>query len=387
MIFINFCMVLQLAPQDEVRLPGDEQNKAQQRRHESPNEELFRLDGLGVRTTLEERGFEVQGFNTTDVSYAFAGGLERDAKALRSLFDVSMSVTTDELFDLPGGFLFADFQLQRGEDASMEVGDLQAFSNIDAENFSRVSEFWWQHELYDSALELQAGRIDANGRFATVDNGVSFINSSMGFSPTIVGLSTYPKPTYGASARVRLADQFDVSVGVFDAEPSGSFTIVQADATWEGGRLGLGAWSHSGQFNRFDGGVSDGTSGTYLTLDQFVANGVVSSEDRMSAFLQLGRADEGISPVSKHIGFGVVLEGVGFYGEDTLGMGVSHAGLSDEPGAGFPAGRERAWELFYSFTIAEWLSLKPDLQFIQDPGGVSGVDDAWVFTLRSTFEF
>ena len=48
---------------------------------------------------------------------------------------------------------------------------------------------------------------------------------------------------------------------------------------------------------------------------------------------------------------------------------------------------ELAIEIFYIAFVTPWLRLKPDLQFVHDPSGRAGVDDAWVFTLRSAITF
>ena len=68
------------------------------------------------------------------------------------------------------------------------------------------------------------------------------------------------------------------------------------------------------------------------------------------------------------------------------GLMVSHAHLSDEPGAGFTEDAETAFELFYKVQLGTHLSLKPDVQYIVNPGG-GGLDDAWVTTLRIELSF
>ncbi|MDB5296736.1 MAG: Carbohydrate-selective porin, OprB family, partial [Phycisphaerales bacterium] len=44
-------------------------------------------------------------------------------------------------------------------------------------------------------------------------------------------------------------------------------------------------------------------------------------------------------------------------------------------------------ELFYKVQVTKFFSLKPDLQYIHNPGGVRGRDDALVGTLRLTLSF
>ncbi len=67
---------------------------------------------------------------------------------------------------------------------------------------------------------------------------------------------------------------------------------------------------------------------------------------------------------------------------DVLGVLITHAVLSDEDGAGFD-GDETAVELFYKVQVTPAFSLKPDLQWIVNPGGDPSVDDALMATLRA----
>ena len=72
--------------------------------------------------------------------------------------------------------------------------------------------------------------------------------------------------------------------------------------------------------------------------------------------------------------------------DDVTGVMVSWAKLTDEAGAGFTDHSETAIELFYRYQLGPHLSLKPDLQYIANPGGV-GAKDAIVGTLRLEIGF
>lgn len=58
--------------------------------------------------------------------------------------------------------------------------------------------------------------------------------------------------------------------------------------------------------------------------------------------------------------------------------------FSDAVGAGFTADSETAVEVFYSLRLVPGMRLKPDLQYVVDPGGDAALDDAWILTLRLT---
>ena len=93
------------------------------------------------------------------------------------------------------GFLRLKHHLNHfGED---EAGPAQGFSNIDAPSRTTLYEAWMEQRLFSDRLRVKAGKIDANSEFAAVPTAGDFLNSSMGFSPTIVGFPSYPLPKAG----------------------------------------------------------------------------------------------------------------------------------------------------------------------------------------------
>ncbi|MEM1356058.1 MAG: carbohydrate porin [Planctomycetota bacterium] len=366
-------------------------------------------DPFGLRSGLAEQGITPGATLIVDVSRNFAGGLH-DAGTFRHLFDFSVLVDLETLAGVEGATILIDFQTQEGQDGSAETGDLQAYSNIDADDFTVLYELWYEQVFADGQLRLKIGKIDVNADFAFVEYGGEFINSSAGFSPTILSMPTYPDPALGVLAFVEPGDgSFFAGAGVFDGatqqgkptggrgfgtlfdNPADLFLIAEAGARWTlgdlalPGRVGVGAWHHSGSFARFDGGVEDGTAGFYLVLDQMMYRenpADEADEQGVGLFAQYGWADADVSAIEHHLGLGAQWVGpIPGRDDDVAGLMASAVLLSDEPGAGLTGDAETAIELFYKVQITPRLSVKPDLQYILDPGGV-GLDDAWVGTLR-----
>jgi porin len=168
-------------------------------------------------------------------------------------------------------------------------------------------------------------------------------------------------------------------------DPSDLFVIAEvgyecASRTLPG-RVSVGAFEHTGTFARFDGGSEDGTSGLYAVLEQ-----TVNVQARpFDLFLQLGEADDSVAAITRHVGIGATAGDVIMPGRsDALGVGVSWAKLTDADGPGFTTKSEAALELFYGFDLAPGVRVKPDLQYIVDPGGDASVDNAWILTMRVT---
>lgn len=396
------------------RSEQDVEEAEETRRHEQSAEEagvpaeLTSWLFAGVRdwrAALADAGYSLEAFLTADASAHVSGGADPGSKAYRGLFDAIVTVDTGRAFGLEGGKLVVGVQALGGGNGSADVGVLQNYSNIDAaDDRVQLTRVWYQHEWREGRTRLRLGKLDANAQFAGVAGAARFLHSSMGFSPTVLGLPTYPDPAFGVVAVQELGPGLNVRVGVFDGagqegvktgqdgpgtvfgEPADLFLIGQAGWTWarhspHAGRLAFGAWEHSGDFTRFDGGSDDGTSGLYALFEQ----GVNVHGRELEAFLQLGEADEDVAAITRHVGLGLSASGV-FLPErdDALGAGVSWAKLSDAPGTPFSEDAETAIEVFYGLKLLPGVRLKPDLQYISDPGGDASVSDAWIFTLRMT---
>jgi len=360
----------------------------------------------------ERRGLTPSATLIADFSKNVSGGVSHNATS-RHLLDVTLQWDPEPILGIEGGLLSASFQTQEGQGGSVETGDLQAFSNIDAPDFTALYELWYQQTLLDGVLRVKAGKIDVNADFAYVEHGGAFIHSSPGFSPTILSMPTFPDPAFGVLGFFGEGGGLYAGAGVFDGalqegvptgtrgpetlfgDPADLFTIGEAGYAWGGdtgrlpGRLAAGLWHHTGSFDAFDGGTRSGTQGLFVVFDQLLYAEAPRAADGQGVglFAQYGWADPELSAVEHHLGLGAQWTGpIPSRDADVLGLMGSWAGLSDQPGAGFTAEGEAAVELFYEVQLGPNLSLKPDLQYIANPGG-GGLDDAWVTTLRVELSF
>ncbi len=368
----------------------------------------------GVRSALEDRGIIIEATLIADLSKNISGGVN-PAGTFRHLFDFAVELDLQTLAGVGRGVFFIDFQTKEGQDGSVETGDIQAYSNLDALDFTALYEVWYQQRLLDGGLRVKAGKIDVNSDFAFVEHGGEFIHSSPGFSPTLFVLPTYPDPAFGALAFIGEGGGFFGGLGIFDGalqegfttgtlgpktlfdDPADLFLIGEAGYAWGGGegdaalpgRFAAGVWHHTGGFATFAGGTDTQTTGFYLVLDQLLykENDDTGDEQGVGLFAQYGWADPDVSAIEHHVGLGTQWVGaVPGRDNDIAGLMLSWARLSDEPGAGFTDDAELAVELFYKLQLTPYLSFKPDLQYIANPGG-AGLDDAWVATLRLELVF
>ena len=234
-------------------------------------------------------------------------------------------------------------------------------------------------------------------------NSTSFLNASFGYSPTLTSFATYPDPAIGAalfwtptdhfyaSADVSYISQSDRS-GIISGSPyavnptaGGVFIIAELGGKWTvgsdklPGRIAVGGFHHTGEFQRFDQTHQQGTSGIYAVIDQTVSSSV-------SVFAQFGIADANISPIDTHVGTGFQCTGPlpgKARSADVFGAGPSFVHFSNQ------AVRSRDYELaiegFYKLQLTPWFNIQPDLQYILNPDGNNR--DAMVGTVRAELDF
>lgn len=359
---------------------------------------------LSWREQLAGRGVTFEVNHITDAS----GGSRAlvDAGSVRTYGNAGVTLQLDSLLPVHGLRVFAQYAAKSGRNLSAEAAMMQNFSNIDAADFHSIGELWAEQRLFGERLRLKAGRLDFNKEFAGTLMGGSFLNSSMGYSPSITAAPTYPLPSPGANVIVRPTSSLSVGAGVFSgidgaaAAPGEKslFEIAQATQRWTlpgralAGQLGAGGWKHTGLFPAID--APDDASravshihGWFATLDQELWHGAVHAGHETAApptiamFAQAGRADPRARSIYTHAGGGLTFSGLlPSRGQDVLGVGSTRASSRD--------GRELVEEVFYLLPVTSHLALEADVQRVaRREWGGNALRGGTVSTLRTTIHF
>ena len=350
-------------------------------------------------TGVQRAGFTFGVATHVDASRAVRGETEGRG-ALRSLQVASLQVDLQALLGVPGATVYAEGQSWLGHNHSDDLGDVHGYSNIDAAEFRDVAELWYEQRLLGDALRLKGGYVDANREFIYVENGGGFINSAMGFSPTMFVLPTYPDATLGLVGFAYPGAGSYLGLGVWDGSATATaagarqdlLLLGEAGRSWSldgrPGRLGVGGWYHSGSFARLDQEAVVGSArGWWAVADQTLWSAGGESGGRVAGYFQLGVADGRVSELTRHLGVGLAWTGlVPARGEDVLGLGVSRVELSRERSLGYDAHSETVGELYYELRLPYGVTLRPDVQYLHDLGGVKASRDLVVATLRASFE-
>ncbi len=407
--------------------PAEEESPATEESGRSWSEwEYAAGDWAGGRTWLEDHGLTFEISYTADFFYNLSGGVNTsDAEQYRGLLGVGLSLDTGKMGLWEGGTAFVSMFENHGTDITeRHVGDLQAVNNADAPNRTRLYEFWYEQALFDGALRIKLGKMDANADFAAPDYAGEFIHSSSGFSPTIP-LPTWPDPALGFAVFAEPVDWFYLRAGVYDALASGtrggfdtafhspdeSFMICELGFRPKLSLLGqeglpgtyrVGGFYHSGEWDvyrddlggRLPGRAHRGNSGLYVVFDQLLyreppavkataellasvpamfSSDLLEDEDDqqgLGAFFQFSWVPSDYNEITHHYGGGV--QYVGLIPErdnDVVGIAVHHITLAGMVQSLEERYSETSIEMFYMYQLTDFMSIKPDLQYIVNPGG------------------
>jgi porin len=358
-----------------------------------------RAQSLDVfRTSLKDRGIDMTSSMIEDASRSMAGDKAGNEGFMRYSLDLFLTIDGAPLIGWSGGKAHAQFKQHKILLGTTSGEVVQGYSNIDAQSFSGMYELWGQQTLFGDALRLKGGKIDANTEFSVLATASDFLNSSMGYSPTIMELSTYPNPQLGILAAVTPLKATQATLGVFRVAGGGSIALAEVAQTWHlqhgtlAGHMSAGSWILNKTMNHFDKSPSSGTQGIYATAEQTVWHrpfGDNSDDERkLSAFMQYGTGRSSDNPYLYHLGAGTVLDSpFRIRRGDAVGLAVSRLHFSNDPMCGFDVKAETVVESYYRFKVTQHMSLVTDAQSFHNPNGRRSHSSYVVVTPRVVMTF
>ena len=391
-------------------------------------------DWQDIRARLGQRGIGVTARYASESGYNFAGG---DRKLFRETgqFDAGVLLDLDKLVGLTGGAFQATVTWRRGRNLTTDAGidSLQQVQEVYGRGQTvRVTQLWYEQRIGD-AVEVKVGRTNPGEDFAVFS--CHFMNLSFcGAQPgNLVGdyWQNWPIGQWGARVRVALPQDLYVQGGVYEINPrnldndfgiarfkGATGVLIPVEIGWtrgsgEGDRGGhVGSYKVGGWIGTADGddvlfdanrnpGIVTGLSplqrssryGVYATMQQQLTG---TSKDGksltgLSMFANVTQADRATSVTDNQVALGLFYKGlVPAVPGDVLGFGMARtnvngrAARADRLVRGTPVRHaEYAAEVYYSIHPADWLELRPNLQYIHHPGGIRQADDVGVLGLKA----
>lgn len=361
-------------------------------------------------------------------------------------FTVGVGLDLEKLLGIPGAMFRFVATDRNGDSLSADrisdprAPELAAVQEIYGRGETwRLTDFWYQQQLLDGRLEIKLGRFGVGEDFNVFPcdfQNLAFCGSQVGNWTDI--WYNWPVSQLAFRARWVFSPEWYLQAGVIDENPSELKTsnkfrlggsgsngvLLPLEAVWT---PGLGA---SGLPGRYSFGYYYATGnakdvyedvngdpqaitgepfkerghkyGLWIVAEQQVTAHANDNRRGLKLFSNLAFEDEATSRIDNFQQFGLVYTGLfDARPRDDLGFGLARISVNDDvrrhqrltnqvnevsdyddPSFQPEQDEEYNAELHWAFHTAKWLTVRPNLQYVWDPGGVDQVDDALVFGIK-----
>jgi porin len=391
-------------------------------------------DWGGSRTSLINQGIDLTGGYTSEIATNPRGGDSEETRytdqwVLSSAFDLK------KLWGIDGATLKLTITDRNGRDlgADADLHNLELVQEVWGRGQTwRLTQFEYRQRWSGDAVDLKFGRMTVGEDFASFNcefQNLTFCGSQPGNLRGDLWFN-WPVSQWAARLRFKLNPQIYLQIGAYQVNP------IYISDTWArhdgltpynpGGTIGAllpvelawtpntllpgsykaGFWYSSAHYAEVEElllGVPSPAQhnpyGGYINFLQRVWGQPTGPGGDL--FLNLTKSDRDTSSsIDSQLTFGLQIKGP-FAGRerDSLGLafGVSHVNgrvaaadylFNAEAADNAPVpGSEYVTELYYGWSPARYIVLRPNLQYIRHPGGVSAYADVVVIGLKTSVDF
>lgn len=323
---------------------------------------------------------------------------------------LNLRLSLSELGIRNGGLLFIHALHVHGDTpTSRLIGDFQPVSRNEASDRFGLFEFWYQHNLANTDFII--GQHDMNSTFGVSRVAGNSIHSAFGVFPSVspnlgYAYSIYPRTMPGLIVKHR-KNQFSVQAALY-AGSSQPFNQDKHNLKWNlddsgffivettyrslfnnsnSGEFKLGVFKHTAEFDNLVAATANSSLspdlGFYFIADHYVYANKVSVFAESTYF----PGDHNFSSFFYATG----LEVKGLFKtreQDTFFLGFLSTSISEAALSlpGFDEANRSIFELNYNLSLANGISIKPDLQYIINPGANSTLDNALVSVIKISYK-
>ena len=387
-------------------------------------------DWDGKRTELAQQGIKFEANILTDTAYLAEGGRNEGADPLTSAqLWLGTQLDMEKLAGWDGVTVRAVATARQGQSTS--VRDLQGnaphMANVQGtfgrgNQDSRLSELSIEKTFKDQGLSIKAGRLGLGMDFNVMAcdfASTAFCAAQMGKWQGNIWMNT-PVSQWGARVKQRLNPEVAVQVGVYEFNPDNGNgkaegqgwslntdhadgVTIPAEVVWTPKSFvnGLpGSYRIGGMYNTADdianqkdiatGEGKNRTFAGWLAIEQQLTS-TGSGRQGLHSFANFTWHDRDTNKVDNSQQIGVKYIGlVDSQPNDILGLAVNRVHVNNrfaDSRPAFNADAEYNIELNYSYNATKWLMLRPNLQYVINPGSSNNVDDALVLGLTTRIIF
>ncbi|WP_425878642.1 carbohydrate porin [Acinetobacter sp. TWP2-2-3] len=387
-------------------------------------------DWNGQRTELAQQGIKFEANLLTDTAYLADGGRNEGAGPLTSAqLWLGTQLDMEKLAGWNGVTVRAVMTARQGQSTS--VRDLQDSNAPQLANVqgtfgrgnqdSRLSELSIEKNYKDQGLSIKAGRLGLGMDFNVMAcdfASTAFCAAQMGKWQGNIWMNT-PVAQWGARVKQQLNPELAVQVGVYefnqdngngakegqgwslDTDHADGVTIpaevIWTPKSWVNGLPG--SYRIGGMYNTADdvanqkdiANPTDAKNRTFagwLAVEQQLTS-TGQGRQGLHSFANFTWHDRDTNKVDNSQQIGVKYIGLAdSQPNDILGLAVNRVHINDRiKNLNFDASAEYNIELNYSYNATKWLMLRPNLQYVINPGSSNNVDDALVLGLTTRIIF
>ena len=396
-------------------------------------------DWGGLRTRLYNTGIDFSGNFKGELASDPQGGTQFGATEAGQ-FSFGATLDTQKLFDLTGGTVQLSVTYRQGATLANHFGLnlLQEAQEVYGRgDIARLTELWYQQDIAGGAVSVKIGRMP-EGDFDSFP--CNFMNNALcgAAGGNIAGnyWLNWPISQWAGWVRVNTGEFYSM-LGAYETNPndldqsfapgwfSGATGVMgHLEEGWTPrigadqlqGRYQIGVWYETSGGNDVLLGSNgqpdiltglpplhrDGRYGYYVqVLQQLTGIGKVvpggwRGVEGLTFFFNFIQADRATTIQDNEASAGF------FYTapfasrpHDHIGLGIARTDYNDRaaeaislanPGAETPRA-EYSTEVYYSYLLTPWLTMRPDLQYIFDPGGYSNHTPILVIGARTVATF
>lgn len=371
-------------------------------------------DWGGERQKLIDKGIKLTGDYNSETFSNLHGGIKHGTRYSQQV-RIGAQFDLSKLLDTPdAGLVQITVNDRRGHSASEDlVGNRLPVQENYGGQYTRLSEFSYQRTLFSPALTTKLGFLAMGNDFGGMPLLTSFVNAGFCAHPLTMsngsGWSNYPTPHWGAELRYTVSPSLTLQTAVFQVNPeynsrsSEAFTMTTRGTTgailpleaiynhnaWLSGQYKAGWYYDTSNTTKIGSTQkANNRTGAYVLIDQAIWRDEQDPESVLRAFGQAATSNAATSAMRRWYAVGLVKQkpfasrpqdSIAFaYGRavfNSRSRDVQEAAAATPEQANMIANLdsgEQLLELNYGAQVTPWLLLRPDVQYIIEPGAFYG---------------
>ncbi len=389
----------------------------------------------GQRASLVEQGITLRGDYVGEGMGIVDGGKDTGARYAQQV-RVGVDLDMGKLAGWDGGTIHFTINDRRGNSTSADlVGNRFPIQEAYGGQYTRLSELSYDQKFNDGKSYFKLGFYAMGNQFGSHTLLTNFVNAAFCAHPLAMsgnsGWYNYPTARWGGEFAEQLTKEVNLRAGWFQVNPnlagdnvhnafrpgvSGTTgSLFPVEVTWKpgAGTRYPGVYKFGGYYDSsrvakkgLDTSQVTGRDGAYVLVEQKAYTPGSNPDIGLIGFAQYMESDSDTAQIKRWYAVGGVWQGVGHREKDRIALGyvgadINHrlvdarraslvdAGVSTDSPLYALTGAEELVELSYSFQVNPWLMLRPDVQYITNPGtfAYAQTDNALAVGLQAKITF